>query len=132
MRCLPYVHLDSDAPWWVSKSSFFAHFDQTDFMSRKNAQVVDAYLEDWFHAASAGTRFFKIPPVSVTHGRTQFISGRHRTAVLLGHLERIPVSFDMRYIHDEDREWILRIALAPIQTDTLIELPDLPIRPSLP
>lgn len=132
MRCLPYVHLDSDAPWWVSKSSFFAHFDQRDFMCRTNTQVVDAYLEDWFHDGPAGTRFFKIPPVSVIHGRTQFISGRHRTAVLLEHLERIPVSFDMRYIHDEDTGWIRRIAVAPISLQTLMELPDLPVRPSLP
>jgi len=70
--------------------------------------------------------------VSVNNGRTQFISGRHRTAVLLRHLERIPLSFDMRDISDADTQWIRRIALSPIQTDTLIELPDLSIRPSLP
>jgi hypothetical protein len=132
LRCLPYVHLDTDAPWWVTKASFFQHFDQNDFLNRRVQNVIDAYLEDWFHYESADTRFFKIPPVSVINGRTQFISGRHRTAVLLRHLDRIPLSFDMRFVSEVDLRWMRQIALAPISTQTLIELPDLPIWPSLP
>jgi hypothetical protein len=132
LRCLPYVHLPTDAPWWVAKSAFIAHFDQQDFMCRQVASVVDAYLEEWFHDGPAGTRYFKIPPVSVINGKTQFISGRHRTAVLLRHLECIPLSFHMREISDADTDWIRRIALSPIETDIPFELPDLPIRPTLP
>ena len=132
LRCLPYVDLPTDAPWWVAKSAFFAHFDQKDFLCRHMKNVTDAYLEEWFHDGSPGALYFKIPPVSVINGKTQFITGRHRTAVLLGHLERIPLAFAMRDISDTDTDWIRRVALSPIETETLMELPDLPIRPSLP
>jgi hypothetical protein len=132
LQCLPYVDLDTDAPWWVTKSAFLEHFDLDDFMCRKIQQVVDAYLVEWFHEGPNGIRFFHIPPVSVHNKRTQFITGRHRTAVLLRHLDRIPLSFDMRTIDDADRDWIKSIALAPLDMTTLIELPDLPIRASLP
>lgn len=132
MRCLAYVDLDTDVPWWISKISFFQHFDQDDFLNRRVHNVVNAYLQDWFHDGPNQTRFFHIPPVSVSNQRTQFISGRHRTAVLLRQLDRIPLSFDMRFISDADTEWIRRTALTPIQTQGLIELPDLPLRSSLP
>lgn len=132
LRCLPYVHLATDAPWWIEKSSFLQHFDQDDFLCRQIRNVVDAYLHEWFHDGPDATRFFKIPPISVNNGKTQFISGRHRTAVLLRHLERIPLSFDMRHISVADMKWISFVAVEPIETHTLIDLPDLPIRPSLP
>jgi len=93
---------------------------------------VDAYLDDWFLDGPGNTRFFAIPAVSVSMGRTQFISGRHRTAVLLRHLDYIPLSFDMRQITDADCQWIYAIVSTPIETHTLMNLPDLPIRSSLP
>ena len=132
MRCLPYVHLGTDAPWWVEKSAFLQHFDQNDFLCRNIKNAVDAYLDDWFHDEPNQIRFFKIPSVSVIRGKTQFISGRHRTAVLLRHLERIPLSFDMRYISNSDIKWIRSVAVAPIVATVPIDLPDLPIVPSLP
>lgn len=132
MRCLPYVDLPSDAPWWVAKSAFLEYFDQNDFLWRQVKDVTDAYFEDWFHDGPDQTLYFEIPPVSVINGKTQFISGRHRTAVLLRHLERVPLAFAMRDIGEADTEWIQRVALSPIAIDTLIELPDLPVSPSLP
>jgi hypothetical protein len=91
-------------------------------------------LEEWFHDGPGQTRYFKIPPVSVINGKTQFISGRHRTAVLLptANAYRSRSRCAMRDISDADTNWIRRVALSPIEADTLIELPDLPIRPSLP
>lgn len=89
-------------------------------------------MKDWFHHGAGQTRYFEIPPVSVIKGKTQFISGRHRTAVLLRHLARAPLAFAMRDIGETDTEWIQRVALSPIAIDTLIELPDLPVSPSLP
>jgi hypothetical protein len=38
----------------------------------------------------------------------------------------------MRDIRDADRDWIHSVALTPIDTHTLIDLPDLPIKPALP
>ena len=132
MRCLPWVALETDLPYWIPRSSILEQFDQDDFLCRKVRDVVDAYLEDWFCTDTAGRRCYKIPPVSVRSGRTMFISGRHRTAVLLKHLDRIPLSFDTRYITPADSEWIDSVAITRIETDTVIELPDLPIRSSLP
>ena len=132
MRCLPAVNLDTDVAFWISKTSFFRHFDQQDFMCRNVGDVVDAYLEEWFHSDSNGSRFFLIPPVSVRHKITQFISGRHRTAVLLRHLEQVPLSFDSRFTTSDDEDWIWSIASGQIENDVHIELPDLPIRAVLP
>ena len=132
MHCLPSVHLDTDIPFWVERSSFIQHFDQTDFLRRTVHNVVDAYLEDWFCIDGDGVRRFMIPPVSVRSRRTQFISGRHRTAVLLKHLDRVPLSFHTREISDADRAWVSSIVAEPIETNSVIELPDLPILSSLP
>lgn len=116
----------------MSKSSFLQHLDQGDFLTRCSKEVVDAYLQDWFYFAADGTRFYKIPAVSVHAGRTQFIGGRHRTAVLLKHLDSFPLAFDTRYLAGDDRMWIESIVGGPIDADTVIELPDLPIKSSLP
>jgi len=131
VRCFPYVE-ETDAPCWVIKYFFFKNFDQNDFLCRHIKNVDDAYLADWFHNGSHQTRFFKIPPVPVHNRKTQFISGRHRTAVLLRHLERVPLAFAMRNIGDADKAWIESVADAPIETEALIDLPDLPIVASLP
>lgn len=132
LRCYPAVGLDTDHPFWVSKSSFNRHFDQTDFMCRSVHNVVDAYLANWFHRDAAGKRYFTLPPVSVIRGSTQFISGRHRTAVLLRHLEQVPLSFDFRHILDADRTWLQSVVTAPIDLSTEIALPDLPVKVVLP
>ena len=132
MRCLPAVNLDTDVPFWISRSSFFQHFDQQDFMCRDVEQVVDAYLEEWFHSDANGNRLFYLPPVSVRHKVTQFISGRHRTAVLLRHMESVPLSFDSRFTTSDEEDWIWSIASGPVQKGVHIELPDLPIKAALP
>lgn len=132
MVCLPMVHLDTDIPFWVSRVSFLQHFDQDDFRCRKVQSVIDAYLEDWFHIDPAGRRHFKIPPVSVHSARTQFISGRHRTAVLLRHLEHVPLSFDFRDISQVDKDWLHRVVECPVDLTADIVLPDLPIMDKLP
>jgi hypothetical protein len=132
MRCLSWVSLDTDVPYWVLRSSFLRHFDQKDFLSRNVKDVVSAYLGDWFCADVDGARRFKIPAVSVVSGTTQFISGRHRTAVLLKYLDRVPLSFITRDLSDVDKAWIDTVVAERIGSDSVIELPDLPIRPSLP
>lgn len=76
--------------------------------------VTDAYLAEWFHCDAEGKRYFSLPPISVNQGRTQFISGRHRTAVLLRHLEHVPPSFDFRDIRDNDNAWLHSIVITPI------------------
>ena len=103
MHCMPSVGLKIDMPFWVSKADFFQYFDQSDFLCRNVQNVADAYLDDWFHMDTSENRCFSLPLVSVNFGTTQFISGRHRTAVLLRHLDRVPLSFDFRFISSADK-----------------------------
>jgi hypothetical protein len=63
---------------------------------------------------------------------TQFISGRHRTAVLLRHLENVPLSFDSRFTTKDEEDWLWSIAAGPVNRGIQIELPDLPINAALP
>ena len=132
MFCYPLPPLETDIPYWVSEASFYQHFDQQDFTCRDILDVVDAYLEGWFDFDEAGNRQFMIPPVSVKNGVTQFISGRHRTAVLLKFMQRIPICFDSRWLAESDKKWVDSVAAKKIDVSKLIELPDLPIRKVLP
>jgi hypothetical protein len=61
VRCFPAVNLDTDVPFWISRSSFSRNFDQQDFMCRDVAHVVDAYLEEWFYSDANGNRYFPMP-----------------------------------------------------------------------
>ena len=133
MRCRLLVNLDTDIPFWVSLESFLNNFDQNDFHMRKVQNVADAYLESWFCNDTNGNRCFIIPPVSVHDGITQFISERHRTAVLMRHLKELPLSFDSRFISETDKQWIDSVAFRPIDLDAdVVELPELPIKQTLP
>lgn len=131
MLCGLRVNLASDISFWVTKQAFCRSFDQHDFACRNVINVVDAYLEDWFEVRS-GLLCFRLPPVSVSSGVTQFISGRHRTAVLLRHLSRIPLSFDTRCIAQVDRAWIDAVVDQPVDLNATVEFPDLPLRSALP
>lgn len=133
MHCKLEVNLDTDIPYWVEVSSFLNNFDQSDFKIREVQNVTDAYLKDWFYDNSNGDCCFLIPPVNVHGGVTQFISGRHRTAVLLKHLDRLPLSFDSRDLSESDKKWIESVAFQLIDLEVeVIELPDLPIKEALP
>lgn len=132
MRCFPAVNLETDVPFWISRNSFSQNFDQQDFLCRDIEHVVDAYLEEWFYSDPNGNRYFLVPPVSVRRKVTQFISGRHRTAVLLRHLENVPLSFDSRFTTKDEEDWVWSIASGPVNKGIQIELPDLPIKAALP
>jgi len=133
VHCKLAVNLDTDIPYWVEVSSFLNIFDQSDFKSRNVQNVTDAYLKDWFYDDSNGDCCFLIPPVSVHGGVTQFISGRHRTAVLMRHMNRLPLSFDSRDLSEADETWIESVASKLINLEVEeIELPDFPIMEALP
>lgn len=91
MRCLPGLTIASDNPFWVPRKSFLAEFDQEDFHRREARNVTPAYLTDWFSPGDPPR--FMLPAVQFVGGQTQFISGRHRIAVLLPYLFELPMSF---------------------------------------
>ncbi|MGL6160802.1 hypothetical protein [Microbulbifer sp.] len=64
-----------------------------------------------------------LPTVQLISGVTQFINGRHRTAVLLKKIDRIPMAFVARGALDLAK----KLGLEPVALNEHIELPDLPM-----
>lgn len=126
MQCLPATSLDTDIAFWVSREEFLRSFDQSDFLCRNVMDVQDAYLRAWFHSAGSNTYFF-IPPVQIVSGKTQFLSGRHRTAVLLRHLDEVPVSFETRF----GKAVPSHISMRRLDMTKPMTLPDLPYLPEI-
>ena len=129
MRCLPEVTLPTDQPFWVTKASFFAYFDQADFQCRDQVAPVAAYRSDWF--CDGQTRFI-LPTVAMIGGKTQFVSGRHRTAVLLEFLEELPIAFARPILDPTAIHIIEEIPKRSLALTEHIFLPDLPVKDHLP
>lgn len=138
MRCLPYLTMNDDEPYWVTREVFLQHFNQDDFLFRESVDITHSYLADWFYELGQDTPLFKLPTVGFVAGKTQFINGRHRTAVLLQYLECFPIAFAhpdkvTSPLDAENAQGFLRLlALRPLDINEPIELPDLPIVDGLP
>ena len=130
MRCLPDLTHPDDTPYWVTRDAFCKHFDQADFLCRQVENVTPSYLAEWFHTPADGIRRFILPTVQFIAGKTQFISGRHRTAVLLQYLEDLPIAFPV--INRPPQNFLIRLALRSLEFHELIDLPDLPIVKHIP
>lgn len=111
-------------PYWISRELFIAHFDQRDFECRKCQDVLPYYLADWFYE-NDGQLSFELPVVQFVHGKTQFINGRHRTAVLLKSLDCIPLALLMPFEMLPNQ--FQRITSHPMSMGDSFELPDLKI-----
>jgi hypothetical protein len=127
MLCIPELTLNSDRPYWVTRDSFYSYFDQEDFLNRTKLSVAHAYLSDWFHKTEAGDLHFYIPTVGVVAGKTQFINGRHRAAVLLYYLDEIPIAFAVEHIDEKARQIMEYVQRRPLTITIPIDIPDLPI-----
>lgn len=132
MRCLPSVTIDTDLPFWVTRVAFFEHFDQADFHCRKSQAIIPAYLREWFRMDASGATCFSLPAVHFVQGKTQFLNGRHRTAVLLNFMDAVPLAFDSRFMSASDKRFLDRITTERLDLAQEIELPALPIQESLP
>ena len=130
MRCLPGLTQNSDTPFWVTRNAFLEHFDQADFLCRESGAVIPAYLAAWFHKPKGGADQFCLPVVMFIAGKTQFINGRHRTAVLLPYLEELPIAFSQ--FNKPPQDFLSRLNLRPLPLDQYIDLPDFPILGIMP
>jgi len=124
MLCLPALKLNIDVPYWVTIEVFRQYFDQEDFNCRESERINSLYLDDWFYMPTDGIRRFLLSTVQIINGKTQFINGRHRTAVLQKYLENLPIAFIQNH---ESKDFLSRLSLPLLAIDKLIELPDLPI-----
>jgi hypothetical protein len=127
MRCLPTVTLLTDRPIWVSRRAFFECFDQRDFHCRECTDVTSAYLSAWFQTPEEGITRFILPTFMWVADKTQFISGRHRTAVLLPHLDELPIAFTTVGAVVPPLDFLSQVTLRSLSLQEAIDLPNLPI-----
>ncbi len=125
MHCIAELTQDTDKPLWVSKAKFFEYFDQGDFNFRARRNVLKQYLEEWVAPINSDECSFVLPTVNFELGKTQFINGRHRTAVLLLEKEEIPIAFIVR--SDKDQLLLDAISQKPVDLGKTFEIPDYPI-----
>lgn len=128
MQAYPHVLASHDEAFWVPKEVFLSRFDQEDFACRECNDVERHYLDSWFYD-DGGKQFFILPVVQLIGGKTQFINGRHRLAVLLPHLDRFPVAFCFKSWGAPDpakRQTALEWGIEPMSMNTPFALPRLP------
>lgn len=123
MKCIPELTVDTDKAFWITQDVFEHEFDQRDFLCRDSQSIDRNYSRHWFHEDSQGTLWFRVPTVQIVSDATQFINGRHRTAVLFREIERIPIAFSA----GPAQELASRLGLEQVSINELIGLPDLPI-----
>jgi hypothetical protein len=124
-KIFPYVELSNDKPYWISRADFIQYFDQADFAIRECAEVEDAYSPACFGKDENNREVFILPVVAYINGTTQFINGRHRTAVLLKHMDLLPFALVTPFAISS--EILKKITQNPINLGQPIEIPDLPI-----
>lgn len=126
LRCLPYYDFQ-DQPYWIDKSTFLEHFDQHDFIERRDVMDVEPYYrQDWFETSADGHLQFILPAVFLIDSKSQFINGRHRTAVLFANnVKKIPIAFDVS--KPNTKAFVKRLQLQRIRDDEILRLPALPI-----
>ena len=125
MRCLPWTNLASDRPYWVSRAVFFKFFDQSDFAARVCSEVEPRYRSDWFPPTNSEPLHFELPTVQFVGGKTQFISGRHRTAVLIQYLNDLPLALFCPL--DQRPYFPPEVMQRQMLFTDVFEIPDLPI-----
>ena len=79
----------------------------------------------WFYTSSDGVRYFNLPAFFLKGGRAKFINGRHRTALLLDHLELLPMA--LTQMDDESAAVLERIVQRALNLGEVLNLPDLPV-----
>lgn len=121
-----------DVPYWVKRSDFYLHFDQSDFLNREVAHVQSAYLKAWFCEDEGPTIRFSIPVVSAIGRRTDLIGTRHRLAVLLPHMEELPFAFASPIMSKEAREYLDGVPKRHLEINESFWIPDFPVHDELP
>lgn len=129
MFVMPHVLNSHDEGFWISRDDFVRYFDATDFLKRDRVGVEPLYLDSWFYELD-GKRYFILPVVQFFQGKTQFINGRHRVAVLLqGGIERLPIAFATKTpsFSERDKDVLKSWGLEPVRLDRKFLIPDFSI-----
>jgi hypothetical protein len=126
MRCRPLTTKATDIAFWLARSEFLRLVHTENYLCREiQHSYTGAYLKDWFtEPVGAELPGLWLPTVHLSKGRIAFINGRHRTSVLLEHLDRLPMA-----MAEEDASDLLflQVNQATIDLQDVIELPELPL-----
>jgi len=124
IECYPYKVTAKDTPYWIPVILFKRCFDQHDFICNRVAKtVVDAYSNNWFYTNPDGRLMYELATVQIVSGKTQFISGRHRTSVLIKHIDPLPIA-----LYKNALTFAGELNLEPIDLSKSIYLPSLQMR----
>lgn len=131
MLVFAVTNLPTDIPYWVNRSVFYSHFSQADFNCREIQEVQQKYRSDWFHRLDNGNLGFYIPVVNAIDRRTDLIN-RHRLAVLLPHMDELPIAFTSFIISPVAKEFLSSIPKRPLDVLEPFWIPDFKIVDALP
>lgn len=113
-----------DRAFWVPREVFEAKFDLGEFNEFRDAQEVERnYAKQWFYFDRSGNRRFLLPAVHYYNGSTEFINGRHRTAVLFNELNQIPMALTPSAV----KALLPGSHLIQLEENEQFTLPDLPM-----
>lgn len=122
MKCKIALSIDTDKAYFITKNDFLSNFNQNDYFCRESIIIKQQYLSSWFYTEKE-QKWFYVPTVNFIGEETQFINGRHRTAVLFNEINVIPMAF----AQGEAQDYAKHLKLKTIQSEEEIELPDLKI-----
>lgn len=125
MWCLATIGLKTDAPYWIPRDTFLRLFDRQDFEFRDNLNVAPVLRHDWFQWPKNGLPLFILPTVQFVNGKTQFINGRHRTAVLIERMACLPLSLAMPFRMRPDE--LAQVTRYPLDQSQPFQLPEFEI-----
>jgi len=81
-----------DIHYLIDLPKFMEIVDQDDLARRKSKTIRNAYHQYWFDDADSAFPSFDSPVFYLDNGVARFINGRHRTLMLLRHLDCLPMA----------------------------------------
>lgn len=119
-----------DKHYLIDVKKFMRVVDPDDLECRDSKIIHDSYHEHWFRG-----QLFLPPVFYLTKGVARFINGRHRTLVMIKHMDQIPMALAnmdgypnfTETPHQLSRKVLRHISLARLNGKEEFIFPDLPI-----
>lgn len=119
------IAMGFNVPYWIRREVYYKHFDQHDARLLLPEKLKQGYLIEWFSCDEKGSLAFTMPGAHFVKGKTEFFNGRHRTALLLEHLDEVPIAFETK--SDGEKHLLDVIPKRPVESNDRFYVPDLPI-----
>ena len=125
-----------DELYLIEVKELMAIIDAKDLAQRKSEIIEDAYHVHWLTPCADGSYQFHAPEFYLTKGIVKFINGRHRTLLLVKHLEYIPMALTnmdgfppfATGPRPESLKALAKISVQRLTDNEILEFPELPIK----